>query len=202
MPTAHAGPQCSDQPASEAGTRRRPLKHAARPAGERVAEPPVPTSVPRQMKTGEEAVSRWVFPLYLAAAFVVALGYGVVLPIVPLLVERIVGVASPAAVAWHTGALSAVYMLAILVGAPLWGALSDRVGRRPVIMTGLAGYASRACPVLRRPQQRPAHRPLPPAGRLAVVAHSQTPQSIASPAVAPDGEVRPSVASARPHLPP
>ena len=43
---------------------------------------------------------------------------------------------------------------------------------------------------------------LPPAGCVAVVAHSSTPQSIAPPAVAPDGEVRHPVASARAHLPP
>ena len=85
-------------------------------------------------------MSRWNFAPYLAAAFVVALGYGVILPIAPILVERIAGAASPSAVAWHTGALSAAYMFAIFVGAPLWGVLSDRVGRRPLIMAGLSGY--------------------------------------------------------------
>jgi MFS family permease len=85
-------------------------------------------------------VSRLIFPICLASAFVVALGYGVILPIAPLLVERIAGASTPSATAWHTGALSAAYMLAIFVGAPLWGALSDRIGRRPVIMAGLSGY--------------------------------------------------------------
>lgn len=86
------------------------------------------------------AVTRSTFLLYLAAAFVVSLGYGVILPIVPLLVERIAGDTSPSGVAWHAGALSAAYMFAIFLGAPLWGVLSDRVGRRPVILTGLLGY--------------------------------------------------------------
>lgn len=85
-------------------------------------------------------MSRLHFALLSAAAFVVAMGYGVVLPIMPLLVERISGVADPAAVAWHTGALAGIYMVAVFAGAPLWGSLSDRMGRRPVLAIGLAGY--------------------------------------------------------------
>jgi MFS family permease len=85
-------------------------------------------------------MSRLHFALLCAAAFVVALGYGVILPIMPLLVERIAGVTDPGAVAWHTGALSSIYMVAVFAGAPLWGALSDRIGRRPVLTIGLAGY--------------------------------------------------------------
>lgn len=34
---------------------------------------------------------------------------------------------------------AAIYMLALFVGAPLWGRVSDRVGRRPVTLLGLAG---------------------------------------------------------------
>lgn len=85
-------------------------------------------------------MSRWNFALLAAGAFVVALGYGVVLPIVPLLVERIAGASGPADVAWHAGALTSTYMFAVFLGAPLWGALSDRIGRRPVLMAGLLGY--------------------------------------------------------------
>lgn len=85
-------------------------------------------------------MTRSTFLFYLAAAFVVSLGYGVILPIVPLLVERIAGDASPSGVAWHAGTLSAAYMFAIFIGAPLWGVLSDRIGRRPVILAGLSGY--------------------------------------------------------------
>lgn len=38
-------------------------------------------------------------------------------------------------------ALSALSALAFSLSAPLWGGLSDRVGRKPVILVGLFGYA-------------------------------------------------------------
>jgi MFS family permease len=78
--------------------------------------------------------------LLAASGFTVALGYGVILPIVPMLLERIGGHASGSAVSWHAGALSALYMLAVFIGAPMWGYVSDRSGRRIVIIAGLAGY--------------------------------------------------------------
>ena len=43
---------------------------------------------------------------------------------------------------WHTGALAGIYMLFIFLFAPLWGRVSDRIGRRPVILVGLVGYAA------------------------------------------------------------
>lgn len=42
---------------------------------------------------------------------------------------------------WHTGLLTGIYILAIFIFAPLWGRLSDSWGRRPVILSGLIGFA-------------------------------------------------------------
>lgn len=86
-------------------------------------------------------VERRSLALLAASVFTVALGYGVILPILPTLIERIGGHASAEAVSWHAGALSGAYMFAVFVGAPLWGYISDRKGRRAVITAGLAGYA-------------------------------------------------------------
>lgn len=80
------------------------------------------------------------FAILAAGAFVVALGYGVVLPIVPLLVERFAGAAGPSDIAWHAGALTGAYMLAVFACAPLWGRLSDRFGRRRILCAGFLGY--------------------------------------------------------------
>ena len=77
--------------------------------------------------------------MLLLAVFVVALAYGVQLPLMPSLLERQVG--SAAAVSWHTGALAGVYTLALFLFAPAWGYVSDRWQRRGVILIGLAGFA-------------------------------------------------------------
>lgn len=75
----------------------------------------------------------------LLGAFVVALAYGVALPLLPYLIERKLGLAD---VAWNTGVLTATYMVALFLFAPLWGAISDRWQRRGVIVVGLAGFTA------------------------------------------------------------
>lgn len=77
----------------------------------------------------------------LSAMFAITVGYGIVLPILPFLIERLVGAADAATVSWHTGLLTGTYILAIFLFAPLWGKISDRQGRRPVILLGLVGFA-------------------------------------------------------------
>jgi DHA1 family tetracycline resistance protein-like MFS transporter len=61
------------------------------------------------------------------------IGFGIVLPLLPLYAERFG--ARPTTI----GLLTASYALAQFVFAPLWGRLSDRVGRRPVILASLIG---------------------------------------------------------------
>lgn len=75
----------------------------------------------------------------LLAVFVVALAYGVQLPLLPSLLERQLG--NDAAVSWHTGTLTGVYTLALFLFAPAWGYASDRWQRRGVILIGLGGFA-------------------------------------------------------------
>lgn len=87
-----------------------------------------------------DGVGAAVFFLLLAAVLVVMLGYGVLLPILPFLLARALGDAGRVAISWHTGMLTAAYMFALFVFAPIWGMLSDRIGRRPIILAGLAGY--------------------------------------------------------------
>ena len=78
----------------------------------------------------------------LLAMFVISVGYGIVLPILPFLIERISGTTDAAALSWHTGLITGTYILAIFVFAPLWGSISDRWGRRPVLLIGLTGFAA------------------------------------------------------------
>lgn len=86
-----------------------------------------------------EYITKLALPL--AAVFVVSLGYGVVLPVLPFVLADALGEAERALVAWHTGMLTGVYMLALFLFAPLWGRISDHAGRRTVILLGLAGFS-------------------------------------------------------------
>lgn len=73
------------------------------------------------------------------AVFTVSVGYGVVLPLLPYLIERIEG-AGVAQVSRHTGLLTAVYTVSLFLFAPLWGRLSDRRGPRGALLVGLLGF--------------------------------------------------------------
>ena len=75
------------------------------------------------------------------AVFTVSVGFGVVLPLLPYLIERLLGAEVEAArVSRHTGLLTAVYTLSLFLFAPLWGRLSDRRGPRGVLLVGLLGF--------------------------------------------------------------
>src|SRR5438132_4592660 len=62
-------------------------------------------------------------------------GWGIVLPILPLYAEHFT--TSKVTI----GVLVAVFSLMQLLFAPVWGRVSDRVGRKPVLIVSLAGTA-------------------------------------------------------------
>lgn len=68
--------------------------------------------------------------------FLDLIGFGIVLPLLP-------GFAADyGASEWQIGLLMASYSLMQFVFAPIWGALSDRVGRKPVLLFSLGGSAA------------------------------------------------------------
>lgn len=78
----------------------------------------------------------------LACLFVVMIGFGITLPVLPFYVERLAlreGASQRSAVV-HVALLTGVYSLMQLIFAPLWGRWSDRIGRRPLILLGVGGY--------------------------------------------------------------
>ncbi len=76
----------------------------------------------------------------IASVFAVALGYGIVLPILPFFLESLLVDSRKLSLSSHVGMITGVYAFAMFLFAPLWGRLSDKVGRRPVILVGLGGF--------------------------------------------------------------
>lgn len=70
------------------------------------------------------------------------IGFGITLPVLPFYVERLALEAGTAqqSIVLHVTLLTGIYPLMQLVFAPLWGRWSDRIGRRPLILIGIAGY--------------------------------------------------------------
>lgn len=66
------------------------------------------------------------------------LAFGVIIPVLPHLVEQMIGGDIATAARW-TGLFGVVYNLMQLVFSPVQGALSDRFGRRPVILLSNLG---------------------------------------------------------------
>ena len=74
-------------------------------------------------------------PILFAVMFLVMVGFGIIIPVLPFYAENIG--ASPT----QLGLLMAVYSLTQLLFAPIWGRISDRIGRKPVIMIGILGLS-------------------------------------------------------------
>ena len=77
-----------------------------------------------------------------AAVFVVSAGYGALLPLLPGWLAQMIPGASAPNIASHVGFLSGIYTAGVLVGAPLWGVIADRVGLGRILLIGLVGYVA------------------------------------------------------------
>lgn len=67
--------------------------------------------------------------------FIDLIGFGIVLPLLPIY-SRDFGASG-----FMIGAIMAAFSLTQFIFAPLWGRLSDRVGRRPILLASTAGAA-------------------------------------------------------------
>jgi MFS family permease len=71
----------------------------------------------------------------MVTAFVDMIGFAMIFPLLPFYALRL------DAPEWMIGWMIAVFSIAQLASAPLWGRVSDRYGRRPAIIAGLLGGA-------------------------------------------------------------
>ena len=81
------------------------------------------------------AVSRSPLMIIFLVVFIDLLGFGIVLPLLPRYARDF------EASWWMIAVLMSSFSAMQFLFAPLWGRLSDRIGRRPVLLIGLAGSA-------------------------------------------------------------
>src|SRR5260370_36605687 len=103
-----------------------------RPFSSTPPTPPAPAALP----TASDASIRRLWVL-MATVFVDMIGAMIVLPLLPFYVLEMG--AKPSIV----GPLVSAFFIAQMICSPVWGRLSDRYGRRPMILPGLA--LSAAC---------------------------------------------------------
>src|SRR5215212_10068079 len=97
-----------------------------------ISETPLPPPPP---------ASRSALMIVFLVVFIDLLGFGIVLPLLPVLgdeyISKVVGTGVPNGVT--LGLLMASFSLMQFFFAPTWGRISDRKGRRPILLLGLFG---------------------------------------------------------------
>ena len=79
------------------------------------------------------ARARSTLPILFSVVVVDLIGFGIVIPVLPFYAESFGASASV------LGLLLAAYAAMQFLLAPVWGRLSDRIGRRPVLLATIAG---------------------------------------------------------------
>ena len=109
--------------------------HFRSPAALRLSpeSPPFVTADTPTTPTASSPVNKATLLIVFLTVFIDLLGFGIVLPLLPRYA------------AWFNaskmqlGLLMASFSAMQFLFAPMWGALSDRIGRRPILMLGLCG---------------------------------------------------------------
>ncbi|WP_238996638.1 MFS transporter [Paenibacillus pinistramenti] len=90
-------------------------------------------------QANEQAVDKKAFVFGLMSVFLCGIGFSIIAPVVPFLVQPYTNQGNQAVV---VTLLTSVYALCVFLAAPGLGALSDRYGRRPLLFICLLGSAA------------------------------------------------------------
>src|SRR5436190_9519905 len=99
--------------------------------------PPTPesgTPGPPPRKTDHAAMG-----IVWLVVFIDLLGFGIVLPVMPRQAEPYLAGLSPETKGAVIGILFSVFSLMQFIFSPVWGRISDRIGRKPVLLISLLG---------------------------------------------------------------
>ena len=149
-------------------------------------------TVPASTTAAPPPAPRGALLIVFLTVFIDLLGFGIVLPVLPRQAEhyiRSLGLSELAGGA-VIGLLFSVFSLMQFLFSPLWGRLSDRVGRRPMLLLSLAGsvifYALYGWAVtMPAAIDVPSQLPVPPPIAVAMVVWMSLPGAATSTLVRP-----------------
>lgn len=81
--------------------------------------------------------------ILLCGVFLVMTGLGMTLPVLPFYIEKLLSAeaVSSKTVSLHVGLITAAFPLTQFLFSSYLGSLSDKIGRRPIILSGIAGFS-------------------------------------------------------------
>jgi MFS transporter, DHA1 family, tetracycline resistance protein len=86
-------------------------------------------TAPREASTP----SQWAAPSLIAVIFINMLGFGIIVPLLPFYAK------SMHAAPWQIALIFSAYAMGGFFGEPFWGRLSDRFGRKPLLISTITG---------------------------------------------------------------
>lgn len=84
---------------------------------------------------GTVSSKRKSLPILMLVMFLVMIGFGIIIPVLPFYA------ADFGATPTQLGLLMSTYSIMQFLFAPVWGGVSDRIGRKPVMLVGIAGLS-------------------------------------------------------------
>ncbi|MCR5875100.1 MFS transporter [Phenylobacterium sp. J426] len=97
--------------------------------------PPEPEPTAEPTAAAPKPAPKAALPVMLLLVFLSLIGFGVVIPLLPFFAEVF------EAEAWQVALLFSVFSAGQFLGELTWGRLSDRIGRRPVLLITIVGSA-------------------------------------------------------------
>ena len=89
------------------------------------------------MTTPSSPPQRSPLAVILLTVFITMIGFGIVIPVLPLYARRPEFHMTAQQIGWLVG----IFSLIQLVSSPIFGRLSDRIGRKPVLIISIIGAA-------------------------------------------------------------
>jgi len=78
-------------------------------------------------------------PILFLVVMIDMIGFGIVIPFLTYFIEDLASIEGVMEIGLWVGLMMVSYSAAQFLFSPLWGSLSDRLGRKPIILTGLVG---------------------------------------------------------------